>query len=442
MYFSLDPTPMRYILRMRRSVIALAFCLVAVTVAGAAQGFVEVRDHQLYRDGRPYRFIGTNYWYASLLPLEKDASRGIGRLRRELDFLKKQGITNLRLMAGAEGSGLLNGVPRVGPPLQPEAGKFDARVLDGLDRVLVEMAKRDMTAVIFLTNNWEWSGGFQQYLLWHNVIDQKWRTQKPSWDELRDIVAKFYGCRNCVDDQHKQIQYVLQRRNRITGKLYIDDPTIMAWELANEPRPMRPSSNEAYKNWIGETSRLIRSLDKKHLITTGHEGWIGTQDIAMFESVHSFPTVDYLTIHIWPKNWGWFVDGKMSEEHPKAFAETTKYIRDNLAVAVRLGKPMVIEEFGLPRDAQSFDPKSSTKLRDAYFELVFDEMKSGHIAGANFWAFGGKPVASDRKSYFWSHGDEYTGDPPMEEQGLYSVFESDASTWKVLREAAARWKAN
>ncbi len=432
---------MRYILRMKKLVFAAAFCMAAVVAAGAAPGFVEVRKHQLYRDGRQYRFIGTNYWYGSLLPLEKDPSRGIGRLRRELDFLKKKGITNLRLMAGAEGSGLLNGVPRVGPPLQPEAGKFDARVLDGLDRVLVEMAKRDMTAVIFLTNNWEWSGGFQQYLLWHDVIDQKWRTQKPSWDELRDIVAKFYLCKQCVDDQHKQVSYVLQRRNRITGKLYVDDPTIMAWELANEPRPMRPSSNESYKNWIDQTSRLIRSFDKKHLITTGHEGWIGTQDIALFEAVHAFPAIDYLTIHIWPKNWGWFTDGKMSEEYPKAFDETTKYIRDNLAIAVKLGKPVVIEEFGLPRDQQSFDPKSSTNLRDEYFKLVFDEMKSDHIVGANFWAFGGKPIASERKSHFWSQGDEYTGDPPMEEQGLYSVFESDASTWNVVRDAATRLRA-
>jgi mannan endo-1,4-beta-mannosidase len=24
------------------------------------------------------------------------------------------------------------------------------------------------------------------------------------------------------------------------------------------------------------------------------------------------------------------------------------------------------------------------------------------------------------------------GDPPMEEQGLYSVFDSDSSTWKVI----------
>jgi len=66
---------------------------------------VTVRGHQFYADGQPYYFVGANYWYGGLLGLEKDKSRGIDRLRRELDFLKANGVTNLRIMAGAEGSG-------------------------------------------------------------------------------------------------------------------------------------------------------------------------------------------------------------------------------------------------------------------------------------------------------------------------------------------------
>ena len=131
----------------------------------AQSSFVSVRGRQLWLDGKPYTFVGTNYWYGSLLPLEKDQKHGIVRLRRELDFLKKHGVTNLRLMAGAEGSGSMNGVTRVGPPLQPEQGKFDETVLKGLDVLLAEMGKRKMKAVIFLSNNWEWSGGFR-HLPW------------------------------------------------------------------------------------------------------------------------------------------------------------------------------------------------------------------------------------------------------------------------------------
>ncbi len=95
-------------------------------------------------------------------------------------------------MAGAEGSGMINGVMRVAPPLQPEQGKFDESVLDGLDLVLSEMGKRDMKAVVFLSNNWEWSGGFQQYLIWNNKVSGDQKTRKLTWDEQRDIVSQFY----------------------------------------------------------------------------------------------------------------------------------------------------------------------------------------------------------------------------------------------------------
>ena len=34
---------------------------------------------------------------------------------------------------------------------------------------------------------------------------------------------------------------------------------------------------------------------------------------------------------------------------------------------------------------------------------------------------------------FWKDGDDYTGDPPMEEQGLNSVFDGDITTWRLIK---------
>lgn len=402
--------------------------------------FVTVKGHQFSVNGKPYYFVGANYWYGSLLGLEKDEKRGVDRLRKELDFLKANGVTNLRLMAGAEGSGLLNGVMRVGPPLQPEQGKFDETVLDGLDLVLYEMGRRKMRAVIFLSNNWEWSGGFQQYLMWNGVIPDEWRAKKPTWDELRDIVAKFYLCRPCKDAYARQAELLLNRTNKISKLKYTADPAIMAWEIANEPRPMRPAANDDYRRWIAETAAAIKSRDRNHLVTIGHEGWIGTESLKLFEDIHADPNIDYLTIHIWPKNWGWFADGKLATEFPNVVEETVKYIDENAAVAVKLNKPLVIEEFGLPRDGQSFDPAATTSFRDQYFTKILSFVSSNpHIAGANFWAFGGT-ARPKKDQLFWKTGDEYMGDPPMEEQGLNSVFDSDRSTWNVIRSAAKRIK--
>ena len=419
--------------------LTISLILVFVVNGVAQMSFVTRRGGNFYLSSKQYCFVGTNYWYGSLLGLEKNKKRGIERLRRELDFLKANGVTNLRLMAGAEGSGPLNGITRVGPPLQSEQGKFEPTALDGLDIVLDEMGKRGMKAVIFFSNNWEWSGGFQQYLIWNKVIESRWLTDKPTWDELRDNVAKFYTCEPCKAAYRQQVEYVLARRNAKNNKRYIADPTIMAWEIANEPRPMRPAANAAYKGFIADTAALIKQRDPSHLVTIGHEGRIGTENLALFEEIHADPNVDYLTIHIWPKNWGWFENGKLAEGFENALNESVKYVEENVAVARKLGKPLVIEEFGLPRDGHSFDPSSPTTFRDRYFATMLLYIGKPNIAGANFWAFGGtaRPI---KGQLFRKPGDEPMGDPPMEEQGLNTVFDTDRTTWKILQKTAKRIK--
>lgn len=422
--------------------------------------FISVNDQTFKLNGKPYCFIGTNYWYGSLLGLEKDKRRGVERLRKELDFLKRNGVTNLRLMAGAEGSGMINGVMRVGPPLQPEQGKFDERVLDGLDLILSEMGKRRMKAVIFLSNNWEWSGGFQQYVDWNGLVPDELHERPPKWEELRDLITRFYLCTDCQKSYLKQVNFVMDRTNKINGRKYTDDPTIMAWELANEPRPMRSGANKLYAEWIRDAAAAIKSRDKNHLVTIGHEGWIGTEGMELFEEVHRDANIDYLMIHIWAKNWGWYASGKMREQFPDVVSKAVAYIDEHVAVARRLNKPLVIEEFGLPRDevfpaktqsrkeelpqrtqsqeggSLSFAPTSSTSLRDEYFRKIFSYIGNGPVAGANFWAFGGtaRPVKGQT---FWKAGDDLMGDPPMEEQGLNTVFDSDRSTWRVIRSASS-----
>ena len=421
---------------MKRISIALVLLAMFSGVLLARGSFVEVKNGQFFIDKKPYFFVGTNYWYGGLLGLMKDRKRGIKRLRKELDFLKKNGVTNLRVLGGAEGAGLINNVYRAGPPLQTEQGKFDKSVLRGMDILLDEMSKRDMKAVIFFSNNWEWSGGFQQYLIWNGVQPKEFLTRKPSWDEYRDNVSRFYGCDPCKKAYNKQVEVVMERRNSINGRAYFEDPTIMTWELANEPRPMRPAANRDYKKWIADVATLIKSKDKRHLVAIGHEGSIGTESMEIFEEIHNDKNVDYLTIHIWPRNWGWYERPKIEKGFSTVIEKTKRYIEEHISVSKRLKKPLVIEEFGFPRDGETFNVKTPTSFKDRYFSEVFSYLPGGEnhrgaVAGVNFWAFGGsaRPI---EKQLFWKFGDDYMGDPPMEEQGLYSVFDSDKSTWRVI----------
>ena len=402
-----------------------------------AQSFVQRRQHQFFLQGKPYYFVGANYWYSTYLPLQADKAKGIDRLRKELDFLSHRGVTNLRVLAAAEGTGQIHGVQRVKHPLQTSKGVFDEEQLKGLDVLLSEMAKRNLKAVVFLSNNWEWSGGFLQYLNWNGLIADSTLRRRLTWDEHRDFVSKFYSCKPCVNDYLKQVKLIVSRTNSVTGTRYTDDPAIMSWELANEPRPMRPAANDAYKKWISQTAAFIKSLDKNHLVTVGHEGEMATDmDMDLFKQVHADKNVDYATIHIWPKNWGWFRGEEIEKDYASVKAKTLDYIRRHAAIAGQLNKPLVVEEFGLPRDHHSFSTKATTTLRDDYYKTILQQWKrdkqtGGVISGINFWTFGGT-VPPKEGQVFWKEGDEYLGDPPMEEQGLNSVFDTDLSTWQVI----------
>ena len=55
-----------------------------------------------------------------------------------------------------------------------------------------------------------------------------------------------------------------------------DDPTILAWSLANEPRCDGDYSGSSLQGWIDATAEFLKSIDPNHLITVGAEGFLGS----------------------------------------------------------------------------------------------------------------------------------------------------------------------
>ena len=135
--------------------------------------FITANGTRLYRFGEPYRFVGANMWYAMHLGAADAVGGDRPRLLRELDRLQALGVSNIRVLAASEGpdreSWFVLGAPtpwRILPSMQPSPGAYNEAVVAGLDFLLAEMAKRDMTAVLMLGNMWPWSGGFAQYVSW------------------------------------------------------------------------------------------------------------------------------------------------------------------------------------------------------------------------------------------------------------------------------------
>ena len=125
------------------------------------QDFVRVENGHFVRAGKPYYYVGTNFWYGAILGSEGQGGDR-ARLARELDEMKRMGIDNLRILVGSDGE---RGVKtKVEPTLQEKPGVYNDTILAGLDYLLMEMGKRDMVAVLYLNNSWEWSGGYGFYL--------------------------------------------------------------------------------------------------------------------------------------------------------------------------------------------------------------------------------------------------------------------------------------
>lgn len=398
-----------------------------------AQKFITVKGTEFLKNGKSYNYIGANYWYGALLGT-KNGDRP--RLLRELDQMKQYGITNLRIMVGADGGSYDFTVRE---PMQPTQGKYDNDKLDGLDFLLSEMGKRDMNAVLYLTNNWEWSGGMAQYLEWNGKgpIPNPNISKENTWDKFMAYVAQFHSCQPCKDALDKHIRFIIGRTNNYTQKKYTDDPTIMAWQVANEPRSFTAENEAAFTDWLNKTVNLIDSLDKNHLICTGSEGRMGTNgDLPTYERTHANPKIDYLTMHIWPKNWSWYKDEDDLGTLPTAIKNTEAYIDEHVGVAKKLNRPIVIEEFGLPRQNEALLPLAPYKNRMTYYTVFFKKLsqsvKAGDpLRGINFWGFGGEGTAQDLIGK-WNIGDPYTADPPQEPQGLNTVFTADRELlWKI-----------
>lgn len=427
--------------------------------------FVTVKNGKFFIGEKEYRYVGTNFWYGAIL-----ASEGQGgnreRLVKELDDMKAVGIDNVRVLIGGDGR---DGIPsHIAPKLQTEPGVYNDTILKGLDYLMVELEKREMKAVLYFNNAWEWSGGYGAYLDWVGFkgdvqssdgsgqmkhFDLTPVPSKDGWWEYMQYVGNFILNDSAKALAAKHVENMVTRKNSITGQPYTESKALMSWEIANEPRCFVNDSLHKTKfvEWIDEQSSLIKSLDPNHLVTTGSEGeWGCENDLDLFNAIHTLKNIDYACIHIWPNNWGWLgkfdqnydADKTIAEDAPDPIVDnvqvtcdsTLSYINRAYGLMSKANRPVVLEEFGYPRDRFLFTPGSPTKGRDTYYKYVFSIIRdSGKIAGCNFWGWGG---SANVKHTIWQRWDDYVCDPAQEEQGLNSVFKVDTSTLDIIKKMA------
>jgi mannan endo-1,4-beta-mannosidase len=392
-------------------------------------GFVQREGAGFVLDGQPYRFVGTNFWYGAIL-----GSEGQGgdrqRLCRELDRLHALGLDNLRILVGSDGQ---RGVKtKVEPTLQEAPGIYNDTILAGLDYLLQQMDERGMKAVLYLNNSWEWSGGYGYYLEQADGQPAP-RPDDVGYPAFMEAMSQYASNERAHELFFQYVRDIIGRTNRYTGRAYTDDPAIMSWQIGNEPRAFSEAAKEPFAHWLSQASALIRSLDSRHLISIGSEGiWGCEMDSALYEQICADPNIDYMNAHVWPYNWSWVDKDSLQENVERACRNTADYVKRHTAIASRLQKPLVIEEFGYPRDGFAFAPGSSTEGRDRYYAFVFSLVQNEPaVSGCNFWGWAGEARPTHEQ---WQVGDDYTGDPAQEQQGLNSVFDCDSTTIKIIKD--------
>lgn len=84
------------------ALVAMLFSSCASRTHDSKKEFIRVENGRFMKDGKPYYYVGANFWYGAIL-----ASEGQGgnrkRLSEELDSLKAIGIDKLRVLVGADG---------------------------------------------------------------------------------------------------------------------------------------------------------------------------------------------------------------------------------------------------------------------------------------------------------------------------------------------------
>jgi mannan endo-1,4-beta-mannosidase len=315
-------------------------CCALVVAAGVAEagnvGIVRPQGDRFVVNGAPFYFVGTNAYYM----ITMSALGAPAYADDQLAVAQALGFTVMRVMGFANGPGTGMG----GAALQPAPGVFNEASFRAFDYVLHKADLAGVRLLIPLTNGNPEFGGVPQYLQWCGGGSER----------------AFYESPACKTLYKNYITFVLNRVNTYNGRRYKDDPTIFAWELANEPHIQHygDPSGQVIRAWVAEIAAHIKAHDPNHMVATGEEGydnttagyspvsaynnqnWLfdGNKGLAWTQNTAD-PNIDFGSIHLYPELWN--LTG------PQGNA----WIADHIRIARSLGKPLVLGEFGMGQNA-------------------------------------------------------------------------------------------
>lgn len=409
--------------RLASTALATAMTLTALPVsvflistdaeAGVPNGFAYTQGTRFMLDGSPFYYAGTNCYYLTFKSQEavdsvfKDAeAMGLKVIRvwGNLDVGVKTGTTDSEgkpvFTNNNDGPGEKDGIyfqyfdKDLGKPVINE-GKDG---LQKLDYALYQAEKHGIKLLITFTNYWDAFGGMGQYIKWAQELG------------ITGLKKDDFYTNETLKGWYKDyVNGLLNHTNPYTGRKLKDEPSVFAWELANEPRcntDAQCKDNILY-NWAKEMSEYVKSVDPNHMVSLGDEGFYNkpygyyneytTSNYAFygaegvdFEKLMTIDTLDFGTPHLYLDQWGM--------KHTGTGQDDLLWFKIHGETCAELGKPVILEEFGL----------TNRTIRDSEYEQWFEVLEGNvyetvEYAGTNYWM-----IASYIDGALYPDYDQYT----------------------------------
>eukprot|EP01026_Neomeris_dumetosa_P001875 TRINITY_DN1048_c0_g1_i10.p1 TRINITY_DN1048_c0_g1~~TRINITY_DN1048_c0_g1_i10.p1 ORF type:complete len:522 (-),score=65.63 TRINITY_DN1048_c0_g1_i10:651-2216(-) len=408
------------------------------------EDYVTVSGTQFESECRPYFVVGTNthdMMEAALLTGMDFNTKG-GKSGRQL-------ITQMMDEASELGLNVIRTWAHTNDPkfkFQEKPGKYAEWAFQALDWIIEDARRHGMKVILSFVDNWKYYNGVDQYIDWSSTAPK--RTMDRPKDKQGDFSpatfeneaqkeyetsrhALFYIDSDAKEFYKNHVYSIVNRKNSYNGRKYKDDPTILAWNLLNEPRCetwLVKECTTRVQKWIKEMAAYVKALDPNHLVTIGSEGFYGegshmqsynpqtwASDMGQnFTADGVIDGIDFVGLHIWPNNW----DRTEIQFQIDWVNSHIKEVQDSIH------KPLLLEEFGKKlqgKDQQS--EKGRRELRDPVYAETYDLVEE-HYTKSN------KSVLTG--SLFWRWRTPLYAGQAM---GEYDVDPSDSTT-KLIREHA------
>lgn len=337
--------------------------------------FVQRNGTQFLVDGKPFYVNGWNSYWLMAQGVDGAARSAV---KTVLGRGAEMGLSVCRTWAFYDG---VDG-------LQSEPGHYTEDFFQALDYAIVEARQHGVRLLLSLVNNLPQYGGKGQYVEWARDAGADVGSSNDSF--YRDPTVRGY--------YKHHMKAIMTRVNSFSGIAYRDEPTIFAWELINEPRCPSDASGDTLQDWIEEMAAYAKSIDQKHLLTVGFEGFYGLSTPEKLEVNpgdwvknlgsdfvrHSkIDLLDFASVHVYPDIW----IPNLSNDEKVKFEE--QWVSSHIADASEvLQKPVLFSEFGVSDQARRFETKQIVDILDTVYSKIYESAEgSGAGAGALVWQF-------------------------------------------------------